>query len=126
MTLVGELVGPEILLLAEEEGATAAGVTTSTENVINGVRLNEQLRLQSAASPFAADGTLTESTITNSREIIPAADIENKYVPSGMSKYSTPTYQSPSGDFQVHFYKNPTTGEVYFGLDYKVIFKKKF
>ena len=30
--------------------------------------------------------------------------------------------RAPSRDFQVHFYRNPTTGEVYYGLDCKVKF----
>jgi hypothetical protein len=30
----------------------------------------------------------------------------------------TETYQSPSGNFQVHFYQNEQTGELYYGLDY--------
>jgi hypothetical protein len=30
--------------------------------------------------------------------------------------------QSPSGPFKVHFYYNPATGAVNYGLDYKAVF----
>ncbi len=46
----------------------------------------------------------------------------NPAIPEGFGKYTTSTYQSPAGNFQVHFYMNPTTGQVYYGLDYKAIF----
>ncbi len=46
----------------------------------------------------------------------------NPAIPEGFGKYMTSTYQSPAGNFQVHFYMNPTTGQVYYGLDYKAIF----
>jgi uncharacterized protein RhaS with RHS repeats len=37
--------------------------------------------------------------------------------------FTTRSFQSPSGPFQVHFYQNPTTGEIFYGLDYKAVFK---
>ena len=37
-------------------------------------------------------------------------------------KYTTRTHQSRSGDFQVHFYMNRSTGAIDYGYDYKVIF----
>ena len=45
-------------------------------------------------------------------------------IPAGFGKYSTQTFQSPAGDFQVHFYKHPVTGEVFYGADYKAKFNK--
>src|SRR6266536_1046514 len=36
-------------------------------------------------------------------------------------KYTTRTHHSPSGDFQVHYYYNPTTGAVAYDFDYKVV-----
>lgn len=45
----------------------------------------------------------------------------NPAIPSGFGKYATQTFSSPSGPFQVHFYMNPTTGEVFYGLDYKIL-----
>lgn len=85
-------------------------------------RLADTLRQQSAASPFTPDGYLTDEAIAASREIIPAGQVANPNVPSGFSKYATPTFQSPSGDFQVHFYYNGATGQPFYGLDYKVKF----
>ena len=74
-------------------------VPSGAENIANASRLAKQLRLESAESPF------------------------NPSIPKGFSKYSTDSFQSPSGSFQVHFYKNQKTGEVLYDLDYKVVFK---
>lgn len=41
---------------------------------------------------------------------------------SDWGKYTTRTYQSPSGDFQVHYYMNRTNGAVNYGSDFKVVF----
>lgn len=54
--------------------------------------------------------------------IIDPAELTNPDIPSGFGKFTTLTYQSPSGNFQVHFYMDPVTGEPYYGLDYKVKF----
>lgn len=94
------------------------------DNIANAPRLTQQLQEQAARSPFAENGTLTPQALTNSREIIPSAQIGNPAVPSGFSKYSTQTYQSPSGDFQVHFYRNPSTGHPLYNPDYKTIFNR--
>jgi hypothetical protein len=37
-------------------------------------------------------------------------------------KYATPTFRSPAGAFQVHFYYNPVMDEVFYGQDYKAVF----
>jgi len=55
-------------------------------------------------------------------EIIPAGQLGNPAIPQGFSKFATDTFASPSGPFQAHIYMNPVTGEVYYGLDYKIIF----
>ena len=65
---------------------------------------------------------MTDEALAGSREIIPSSEIGNPNVPSGFSKFSTQTFQSPAGDFQTHFYMNPQTGEPFYGLDYKSIF----
>ena len=106
--------------LAQFAGFLAAETTaTGAENAINGVRLNQQLSAQSA---FNASGGLSQEAITGAREIIPSAELGNPAIPSGFSKFSTGTFDSPSGPFQVHFYQNPTTGEIWNGLDYKSVF----
>jgi len=68
---------------------------------------------------------LTDDVIKNSREIIDSSEINNPAMLKGFSKYSTDTFQSPSGKFQIHFYKNSKTGEVFYGKDYKAIFNSK-
>ena len=38
------------------------------------------------------------------------------------AKFSTETFKSPSGPFQVHFYRNVMTGAVNYNIDYKAVF----
>jgi hypothetical protein len=85
-------------------------------------KLAEQLTMQSAKSPFTTAGTLTPDVIKGADQIIAPSELMNPNIPSGFGKYTTSTFQSPAGDFQIHFYKNPTTGEVFYGLDYKAVF----
>ena len=109
------------------QGTVATGVTkgiaNGASNVANAGRLAEQLTVQSSKSPFTAAGTLTKEAIAGSRQIISPDQIKNAAaVPSGFGKYATETFDSLAGKFQAHFYKNPTTGETFFGVDYKAIF----
>jgi RHS repeat-associated protein len=97
----------------------------AAQSIANAARLAEQLAAESAASPFTAGGTLTDEAIAASREIIPANEIGNPGVPQGFAKYSTSSYQSPSGDFQVHFYYNVSTSKAFYDLDYKVKFNQQ-
>lgn len=109
-------------LMGEGGGLLEGGMATETtgaENAMNGVRLNQQLTAQSA---FNASGGLSQEAIAGAREIIPSGELGNPAIPSGFSKFSTGTFDSPSGPFQVHFYQNPTTGEIWTGLDYKTVF----
>jgi len=57
-----------------------------------------------------------------SKLIIPNSELKIGDQIPGFAKYSTDTFQSPFGDFQVHFYQNPSTGEIYYGMDYKAVF----
>lgn len=93
-------------------------------NVANASKLAEQLRLASASSPFTTSGTLTQQAINSASAIrgLEAGRLGNTNIPAGFGKYTTEVFNSPSGNFQVHFYKNPTTGEVFYGLDYKAVF----
>jgi hypothetical protein len=43
---------------------------------------------------------------------------------TSLRKYSTQTFQSPAGPFQVHFYRNAVTGAVNYEYDYKVVFNR--
>jgi len=99
--------------------ADATATTSGAENAINGVRLNQQLSAQSA---FNASGGLSQEAIAGADQIIPASELGNPAIPSGFGKFTTQTFDSPSGPFQVHFYQNPTTGEIWTGLDYKTVF----
>jgi hypothetical protein len=84
--------------------------------------LANQLVGESSTAPFTPEGALTPEALAESFEIIPAENLGNSNIPEGFGKYTTEIYQSPSGEFEVHFYKNPITGQVYYGLDYKAIF----
>ena len=112
--------------VAEESGAAFEGVTADGEseaaNIATAPQLAKQLSLESAQSPFAADGTLTQEAISNSTQIIPPSDIGNSIIPEGFGKYETSSFQSPSGNFKVHFYQNEDTQETFYGLDYKAVF----
>jgi hypothetical protein len=93
-----------------------------TANAATYPKLVNQLLFDAGRSVFKADGTLTQEAIDGATKIIDPSLLKNPAIPPGFGKYSTETFQSPSGDFQVYFYKNPTTGEVFYGLDYKAVF----
>ncbi|MES2662165.1 MAG: RHS repeat-associated core domain-containing protein [Pseudomonadota bacterium] len=100
-------------------------VANAADNSANGVKLVKQLQLESAKSAFDEKGLLTSQAIRQSREIFDSSRIKNLNIPKDLGKYSTQTFQSPSGNFQVHFYKNTKTNEVHYGHDYKVKFNSK-
>ena len=87
--------------------------------MISARKLHRQLLAEEAASIFESDGTLRPEVIKASDRIIKSENLKNPKIPSGYSKYRTPSYRSPSGDFQVHFYKNDITGDILYSLDYK-------
>jgi len=120
------LAGPVATSLDLSAGVTNKVVVgaDSAQNIATAKQLAEQLRLESANSPFAANGMLTQSAISDARAVpgLGPGQLANPNLPAGFGKYTTPTYQSPAGSFQVHFYMNPTTGDVFYGLDYKAIF----
>jgi hypothetical protein len=111
--------------VAAEDAGTAA-------NAVNAPRLAAQLTRQEAASVFTKEGYLQPEVIANSREIINGTQLGNKQLVSELTsngsdladwgKYTTQTFRSPSGPFQVHFYYNSVTGEPFYGLDYKAVF----
>jgi YD repeat-containing protein len=98
--------------------------SVNPQNIANAPRLAEQLTLESANSPFTSNGLLARHAIEDSKMIFAPGELSNPAIPEGFGKYTTQTFQSPSGDFQAHFYKNPSTGEVFYGLDYKAVFNK--
>lgn len=112
-------------------GAPATS-SASPQNAANGPRLKQKRTLQSAESAFTATGELTPEVIAASKPIIAGESLKSSRVIeeltsdgsqiSDWAKFSTETHQSPSGDFQVHFYQNLKTGIVNYTFDYKVEF----
>ncbi|MEN0119209.1 MAG: hypothetical protein AAGD15_21015 [Agrobacterium cavarae] len=93
-------------------------------NIANGPRLQKQLTTESARSSYTIDGKLTTEAIKDSTQIqgLGPGQLANKNIPPGYGKYQTSTFQSPSGDYKVHFYRNPQTGHVLYNRDYKAVF----
>jgi hypothetical protein len=87
---------------------------------------------EEASSIFTGSGALKPEIISSSREIISGPELRNPAVVKALTsdgsniadwgKYTTQTFQSPSGPFQVHFYYNSVTRVVNYGVDYKVVF----
>mgnify|MGYP001316090317 CR=1 FL=1 len=113
---------------AAKTGASGAG------NAANGVRLSGQLARESAESAFTGSGRLTQGAIDSSRPTISGDKLGNANLVKALTsdgskigdwgKYATQTYQSPSGNFQAHFYMNSRTGAVNYDFDYKVVFAR--
>lgn len=115
--MLGDLAAKSVMAAAS--GAKGVG---EAYNVALNPKLAEQLTMQSAKSPFTTSGTLTQDAIKGANQIIAPSELLNSNIPAGFGKYTTGTFQSPAGNFQIHFYKNPTTGEVLYGMDYKAVF----
>jgi len=114
----------EVVKATGKGKAVAKEIGSQADNIADAKRLANQLKMQSASSPFTSDGKLTQNVISNAKPVpgLGPGELNNPSIPKGFGKYTTETYQSPSGSFQIHFYKNPTTGEVLYDLDYKAIF----
>jgi hypothetical protein len=85
--------------------------------------LGRQLAAEEAAGAFKANGELSDEAIRGARKIFEPGSLGNPAIPKGFGKYTTDLFRSPSGWFEVHFYFNPTTGEVFYGLDYKAVLR---
>jgi hypothetical protein len=118
----------ELVLVVGTFGTAAPEVTgvnaaeTTIEAAPSLINLNRQLAAQKAGSAFTETGELSPGAIRGADEIISADRLGNPAIRDGFAKFTTRTFQSPSGPFQVHFYQNPTTGEIFYGLDYKAVF----
>lgn len=107
-------------LVAAKGSSGAAKTAAGASNAANGVRLAQQLARESAESAFTASGGLRTEVIQGSSRIIDGSRLGNPDVVKALTadgsniadwgKYTTQTFQSPSGPFQVHFYYNPVTG----------------
>ena len=102
------------------------------ESAADFARMTRQLQFDEAASVFNRSGGLQSSVINRSSPIIRGPQIGNQQVVKSLTadgsniadwaKYTTQSFQSPSGPFQVHFYRNSVTGAVNYANDYKVVF----
>ncbi|GAB3039922.1 hypothetical protein GCM10027285_25660 [Oleiagrimonas citrea] len=120
-----ECPNPDIPSNSPDDGGPF-GIIEDPQNIANIKKLLKQLLSQEAGSTFSSDGGLTPESINGSRLIIPPEDIGNPLIPEGYGKYSTGTSRSPSGDFQVHFYMNSETGDIYYERDYKAVYSRQF
>jgi RHS repeat-associated protein len=94
--------------------------------------LEMQMSREEADAISSKAGYLKPEVIDSARLIIRGEDLGNRNLIQQLTmdgsrledwgKYSTKTYRSPSGPFQVHFYYNKTTGRMDYGVDYKVKF----
>lgn len=107
-------------------GGAEAAISSGAESALSAIRLKGQLLMEEAKSAFTPTGELSPEAIAGSRQIIRPGQLSNPLIPQGLAKFSTGTFNSPSGPFQVHFYMNPTTGQPYYGLDYKSVFNGPF
>ncbi|MFN3689277.1 hemagglutinin repeat-containing protein [Salinarimonas sp.] len=92
------------------------------ENAVTASELAGALRLSEARSPWLPSGELRPEAIAGATQVIAPERLNNPQIPLGFGKFETPTIQSPAGPFRVHFYMNSSTGEVFYDLDYKVVF----
>ena len=107
-------------------------VQSPATNAADLPRLVEQLRLEEAVSAFDELGQLSPEIIARSTPIIEGRRIGNPAVVRSLTsdgssitewyKYTTRSIDSPSGPFQVHFYRNSSSGAVNYDLDYKAVF----
>ena len=81
---------------------------------------------------FTRSGGLHPSVVQDARLITPGSRLGNPDVVKALTsdgsniadwgKYATQSFQSPSGPFQVHFYRNSSSGAVNYSFDYKAVF----
>ncbi|WP_234343171.1 RHS repeat-associated core domain-containing protein [Streptomyces fulvoviolaceus] len=103
-------------------------------NAANGARLGKQLEFEAdaaaAAKMFTKDGDLTAETIARSTKIQEGSKMGNTHLREYFEahggidqwgKYATPRLNIPGGNgtFDIHFYRNEVSGELYY-FDYKV------
>jgi hypothetical protein len=99
-------------------------------NHINGLRLQRQLAQEEVSTFFNSNSELSQEVINNSRRIpLKINNFKLKKIlserPGNLSdwgKYETIPIQTDAGFARMHFYHNPITGDVYYGMDYKAVF----
>lgn len=117
-----------------------ASVVRPQSNSYQAAQLKIDLQQQTCRSLFTRDGELTKSAIDNARVLLKVKDFDKRApIYKELSrrgniedwfKYQTDKFHSHGVDIglkqsnplaEVHFYKNAKTGEVYYGMDFKVI-----
>ncbi len=101
-------------------------------NHISGLRLQRSLQMDQAKSIFNKEVGLKPEIISNSDLIVRGDQLRNADIIDALTKkggnlsdwgkYTTKSIPSPSGNFQMHFYYNPVTGDSYYGMDFKAVF----
>jgi hypothetical protein len=124
--------GDDGVLVHNCGGEIAEGAQAAANSAASFARLTKHLEFDEAASVFTKSGGLQPSVIQDARLITPGARIGNPEVIKTLTadgsnmadwgKYATQTFQSPSGPFQAHFYRNGVTGAANYSIDYKVLF----
>ncbi|MEV7447949.1 RHS repeat domain-containing protein [Streptomyces nigra] len=128
------VVGSGVVAGGAVKGLTSGAGHGGAASASNAVRLAKQLEYDADASAalamFTKNGDLTEETIARSSKIIGGSKIKNtaliEYFKANggleqWGKYATPRLNIPgrAGTFDIHFYKNEVTGEIYY-YDYKI------
>jgi hypothetical protein len=124
----------EVAPSAEVATDAAEGTGPAASSMTSATGLARQLAGKEASSIFTDSGDLQPSVIRASGEIIEGPDLKNPEVVKALTadgsniadwgKYSTPTFESPSGPFQVHFYYNETENTVDYSMDYKAVLNR--
>jgi RHS repeat-associated protein len=127
--IMGMSFAPAVKGLGVVRAGEATGGAASSANA---ARLAGQLSEQEAGAVFTSSGTLQPEVIADSTKIINGTRLGNDAVVKSLTadgsniadwgKYTTRSFESPSGPFQVHFYQDSLTGRVFYDLDYKAVF----
>ena len=120
-----QVVGKSEQIVVKAEQIVPRSLVSEAE--VQSLRAATELRTQlEASSAFTPEGALSQSGLVGSKPIISWARLGNKAsIPQGCDKWATRVFDSPSGGFEVHFYKNSATGEIWYQLDYKSKFVKE-
>jgi RHS repeat-associated protein len=117
--------------LAERVRAMRSVPQAPASSAMNARELKRQLTLEEASAVFTESGALHPEVIAESGVAIPGGRLGKPTADfltadgskiDDWAKYTTKTFKSPAGDFQVHFYMNSKTGAVNYDRDYKAVF----
>ena len=109
---------------------TESSVANNSVNHISALRLQKQLAQEEVSAIFNSKGELSQAAIENSRRMpLKINNTELKQIlserPGNLAdwgKYETTPIHTDAGLARMHFYHNPVTGDLYYGMDYKAVF----